>query len=100
MRGSSPSPLSASSRATAKSRPASYRRQSRISKSISTNRTRSLPEASNIQFDEAHKLEPFGNMTTVAAALIFRNSRILICQRRRDDTHGLQWEFPGGKVEI
>ncbi len=39
-------------------------------------------------------------MTTVAAALIFRDSKILICQRRRDDTHGLQWEFPGGKVEI
>lgn len=38
-------------------------------------------------------------MTTVAAALIVRDSRILICQRRRDDTHGLQWEFPGGKVE-
>ena len=38
-------------------------------------------------------------MTTVAAALIFRDLKILICQRRRDDTHGLQWEFPGGKVE-
>jgi len=38
-------------------------------------------------------------MITVAAALIFRDSKILICQRRNDDTHGLQWEFPGGKVE-
>ena len=38
-------------------------------------------------------------MTTVAAALIFRDSKLLICQRRREDTHGLQWEFPGGKVE-
>jgi 8-oxo-dGTP diphosphatase len=36
---------------------------------------------------------------TVVAALIFRDSRILICQRRRNDSHGLQWEFPGGKVE-
>jgi 8-oxo-dGTP diphosphatase len=36
---------------------------------------------------------------TVAAALILRDSRILVCQRRRDDTHSLQWEFPGGKVE-
>ena len=24
---------------------------------------------------------------------------ILICQRRRSDAYGLQWEFPGGKVE-
>ncbi len=36
---------------------------------------------------------------TVVAALILRDSRILVCQRRRDDTHSLQWEFPGGKVE-
>jgi 8-oxo-dGTP diphosphatase len=36
---------------------------------------------------------------TVVAALILRNSKILVCQRRRDDSHGLQWEFPGGKVE-
>jgi len=35
----------------------------------------------------------------VVAALILRDSKILVCQRRRDDTHGLQWEFPGGKVE-
>jgi 8-oxo-dGTP diphosphatase len=38
-------------------------------------------------------------MTRVVAALILRGSKILICQRRHDDTHGLQWEFPGGKVE-
>jgi 8-oxo-dGTP diphosphatase len=38
-------------------------------------------------------------MTTVVVALIFRDPKILICQRRHDDTHGLQWEFPGGKVE-
>jgi 8-oxo-dGTP diphosphatase len=36
---------------------------------------------------------------TVVAALILRESRILVCQRRRDDSHPLQWEFPGGKVE-
>ena len=38
-------------------------------------------------------------MTTVAAALITRDSKLLICQRRHDDTHPLQWEFPGRKVE-
>jgi 8-oxo-dGTP diphosphatase len=38
-------------------------------------------------------------MTTVVAAIITRNSRILICQRRRDKAFPLKWEFPGGKVE-
>ena len=51
-------------------------------------------------FGEAPPFERPHNMTTVAAALIVRDSQILICQRRRDDTHGLQWEFPGGKVEL
>ena len=33
------------------------------------------------------------------AAVIERDGHILICQRRRDDSHALKWEFPGGKVE-
>lgn len=36
----------------------------------------------------------------VVAGLILRDSRILVCQRRRDDSHALQWEFPGGKIEL
>ena len=39
-------------------------------------------------------------MTTVVAAIIVRNSRLLICQRRRDKVFPLKWEFPGGKVEV
>lgn len=35
----------------------------------------------------------------VVAAVIERDGRILIGQRKRDDRHGLKWEFPGGKVE-
>jgi 8-oxo-dGTP diphosphatase len=35
----------------------------------------------------------------VVAGIVQKNSEILICQRRRSDTYGLQWEFPGGKVE-
>ena len=35
----------------------------------------------------------------VVAAVIERERRILICQRRRQDSLGLKWEFPGGKVE-
>jgi mutator protein MutT len=38
-------------------------------------------------------------MTTVAAALIERDGRILICRRRGDQDHAGKWEFPGGKVE-
>jgi 8-oxo-dGTP diphosphatase len=35
----------------------------------------------------------------VVAGILRRDRRILICQRRRSDAYGLQWEFPGGKVE-
>ena len=38
-------------------------------------------------------------MTTVVAAVIERDGRILICQRRRGQAHELKWEFPGGKLE-
>jgi len=34
----------------------------------------------------------------VVAALIESNGKILVCQRRRQDTFGLMWEFPGGKT--
>jgi 8-oxo-dGTP diphosphatase len=35
----------------------------------------------------------------VAAALIVRDGRILICQRTRHQPMPLKWEFPGGKIE-
>jgi len=39
-------------------------------------------------------------MKTVVAAVIERaDRRLLIGQRKRDDTSPLKWEFPGGKVE-
>ncbi len=38
-------------------------------------------------------------MTTVVAAVIEREDRrLLIGQRRKNDTSPLKWEFPGGKV--
>ena len=38
-------------------------------------------------------------MTTVVAAVIERDGRILIGQRKNEGHHPLKWEFPGGKVE-
>jgi len=35
----------------------------------------------------------------VVAALIESNGKILVCQRRRQGTFGLMWEFPGGKAD-
>jgi len=38
-------------------------------------------------------------MLQVVAAVIERPGGVLICQRRPGQSHALQWEFPGGKVE-
>lgn len=35
----------------------------------------------------------------VAVALIIRGDEVVICQRRPEQPMGLQWEFPGGKIE-
>jgi len=35
----------------------------------------------------------------VVAAVIIRDGKILIGQRKRGGRHPLKWEFPGGKVE-
>ena len=39
------------------------------------------------------------SMKRVVAALIFREGKILVCQRTRHQTMPLKWEFPGGKIE-
>lgn len=38
-------------------------------------------------------------MKRVVAGLIWREGRILICQRTRHQPMPLKWEFPGGKIE-
>lgn len=38
-------------------------------------------------------------MLTVVAALIESEGKLLVCQRRRDDSFALLWEFPGGKTK-
>jgi 8-oxo-dGTP diphosphatase len=35
----------------------------------------------------------------VVAGLIFRDARLLVCQRHHTGSFPLKWEFPGGKVE-
>mgnify|MGYP003941507305 CR=1 FL=1 len=36
---------------------------------------------------------------SVIAGLLFRNKRVLICQRSENTAFALKWEFPGGKIE-
>jgi 8-oxo-dGTP diphosphatase len=38
-------------------------------------------------------------MKRVVAALIFKDEKILVCQRTRHQVMPLKWEFPGGKIE-
>ena len=38
-------------------------------------------------------------MIHVVAGLIYRDGKLLVCQRHKDAAHALKWEFPGGKVE-
>jgi 8-oxo-dGTP diphosphatase len=35
----------------------------------------------------------------VSAAIIVKNGKVLVGQRRKGDRHPYKWEFPGGKVE-
>ncbi len=35
----------------------------------------------------------------VTASLIIEQGKILVTQRKKDSSHGLLWEFPGGKVK-
>src|SRR5512136_221433 len=35
----------------------------------------------------------------VVAALTIEQGKFLVTQRKKDSSHGLLWEFPGGKVE-
>ena len=38
-------------------------------------------------------------MKQVAVGLIMSNGRVLACQRKRNGSYPLKWEFPGGKLE-
>ncbi len=38
-------------------------------------------------------------MLVVAAAVVEREARVMLCQRLPNAHNGLKWEFPGGKLE-
>ncbi|MGD0127532.1 MAG: (deoxy)nucleoside triphosphate pyrophosphohydrolase [Terriglobia bacterium] len=35
----------------------------------------------------------------VTAGILVDGDQVLVCQRHHSDPYGMQWEFPGGKVE-
>jgi 8-oxo-dGTP diphosphatase len=41
----------------------------------------------------------FFSMTRVAVAILRRNGKLMVCQRRKGGRYALKWEFPGGKIE-
>jgi len=50
---------------------------------------------------EAGPAAPYGSRerVRVAAAVVWRDGRLLLTQRPPGGALGLQWEFPGGKIE-
>ena len=53
---------------------------------------------SNIEIEPSATPEK-PRMRAVVAALILRGKEVFICQRKAGTAMGLQWEFPGGKIE-
>lgn len=43
--------------------------------------------------------KPTQRRIDAAIALVTRGGKVLVCQRKDDDTFGGFWEFPGGKCE-
>jgi len=39
------------------------------------------------------------DVLTVVAAVVERDGRVMLCQRKPGVHNGLKWEFPGGKLE-
>ena len=48
---------------------------------------------------QSHSLMTEPKPILVTAGIIRSDDRVLVCQRHHSDAYGLQWEFPGGKVE-
>ena len=39
------------------------------------------------------------DLIRVAVAIVFKEGKFLLCQRKKTARYGLKWEFPGGKLE-
>jgi mutator protein MutT len=56
--------------------------------------------ASPLEFQSAFDIfQKMKKMTEVAVAILRKDKKILICQRKKNGRYGLKWEFPGGKFE-
>ncbi|MFP3952155.1 MAG: (deoxy)nucleoside triphosphate pyrophosphohydrolase [Candidatus Bathyarchaeia archaeon] len=45
-------------------------------------------------------MKVLSDLIRVTAAIIQREGRLLLAQRKRGLTQGLKWELPGGKIEV
>jgi 8-oxo-dGTP diphosphatase len=41
----------------------------------------------------------FAEMIRAAVAILSKDKRVLVCQRKSNARYALKWEFPGGKIE-
>jgi mutator protein MutT len=55
---------------------------------------------SSLEFQSCFNIfQKKNKMTDVAVAILGKDKKILICQRKKNGRYGLKWEFPGGKLE-
>lgn len=47
--------------------------------------------------NEEFYCEPY--ISKVTAAIVLKDNKVLLAQRKADDIHSSKWEFPGGKIE-
>ncbi len=41
----------------------------------------------------------FAEMIRAAVAILSKDKRVFVCQRKKNTRYALKWEFPGGKIE-
>lgn len=66
---------------------------------IGTSKRRGRANAARVDCPTTGLLNTKSPMKRVVAALIWKDGKVLICQRTRHQPMPLKWEFPGGKIE-